>query len=453
MRRGSLWSAHMHTLLFHEAGHFHAALLLREMNPRVDRSVHVYAEAGPDLDRFEALVRGFNSRPLDPTDWDLQVHEGPGPLERLLGERRGELVVVAGRNVTKLATIRRLHDAGLAVLADKPWLVSGDALPDLVRVTAGPPLAMDLMTERQDVAARLQHRVVATPSVFGQFATADGRPSIEFRSVHHLCKTVDGRPLTRPEWYYDVRIQGDGLVDIQSHLVDRAQWLVETAGPSVSGSTGRGSRSNDEAIIDRAQRWTTPVPLELFIESTGASAFPPSMQEEVDDGMLHLACNGRIDYRLRDVTVRQDTRWQARQPPGGGDAHTAIARGVGAVVVVRHGPETDGSPRIHLDPSETPDLAERVSNALPVWQEEFPGLEAIDAETSGKTAIGAGLELVLPPELSTPHETNFTRVLDEFLDHVEGGVWPSDLAERIRQRYTLLARAQEIGAAPEASAR
>lgn len=442
----------MHTLLFQEAGHFHAALLLREMNHRVDRSVHVYAEAGPDLDRFEALVRGFNSRALDPTDWDLHLHEGPAPLERLIAERRGELAVVAGRNATKLATIRRLHDAGLAVLADKPWLVSSDAVADLVRVTAGPPLAMDLMTERQDVAARLQQRVVATESVFGRFATADdGPPAIEFRSVHHLCKTVDGRPLRRPEWYYDVRIQGDGLVDIQSHLVDRAQWLVETTGPSVSGSSGPGSRSSDEAVIDRAQRWTTPVPLELFIESTGASAFPSSMREDVDGGMLHLACNGRIDYRLRGVTVRQDTRWEARQPPGGGDAHTATARGTGATVIVRHGPETGGSPQIHLDPTGTPDLAARVSNAMPAWQEEFPGLEAVVAETSGKAAIGAGLQLVLPTALRTPHETNFARVLDEFLDHVERSVWPSDLAKRIRQRYTLLARAQEIGAAPETS--
>ena len=38
----------MHTLLFYEPGHFHAALTLRSRNHRVARDVHVYAHPGPD---------------------------------------------------------------------------------------------------------------------------------------------------------------------------------------------------------------------------------------------------------------------------------------------------------------------------------------------------------------------------------------------------------------------
>lgn len=437
----------MHTLLFYEVGHFHAALLLRKMNPRVSPVVHVYAEPGPDLDRFRALIDGFNNRATEPTVWDPRMHEGPNPLERLIAERRGELVMVAGRNATKLDAIRHLHGAGLAVLADKPWIMSAASVSDLNAVTAGAPTAMDIMTQRHEVSALLRHRVVATESVFGRFIASGSGPvepefesALEFRSVHHLCKTVDGRPLRRPEWYYDVRVQGDGLVDIQSHLVDQAQWLIEAA-PPADAKMSKGEREG-EPIIDRAERWATPVAPDVYLDSTGADMFPTSLEGDVRDGVLQLACNGRLDYRLRGVAVSQHTTWEARHPPGGGDTHTAIARGKGAIVVVRHGPETSGTTRIHLAPGQIPDLAARVSAALGDWRDEFPGLDTAETDDDG-------VELLIPPTLETPHETNFVAVLDDFLDRVDQGRPSSELAARIRTRYTLLARAHEMAAAAE----
>ena len=47
-------------------------------------------------------------------------------------------------------------------------------------------------------------------------------------------KVVNGAPLRRPPWYYDVGVQGDGLVDVHSHLVDQARLL---ALPSPRGRT------------------------------------------------------------------------------------------------------------------------------------------------------------------------------------------------------------------------
>ncbi len=35
-------------------GHFHVALLLVQHNPRVSRTIHVYAPAGPDVEKFIA---------------------------------------------------------------------------------------------------------------------------------------------------------------------------------------------------------------------------------------------------------------------------------------------------------------------------------------------------------------------------------------------------------------
>ena len=149
------------------------------------------------------------------------------PLARLIDERRGDVVVLAGRNGGKARTIRRLHEAGFHVLADKPWLVEPDDLEDLRRSLDARPLVVEMMTGRHDVTARLMKRVVDTPEVFGAFVT-DG-PAIELESVHHLEKLVDGAPLRRPWWFFDVRVQGMGAVDIPTHLVDQTQWLVDGA--------------------------------------------------------------------------------------------------------------------------------------------------------------------------------------------------------------------------------
>ncbi|HWR88521.1 MAG TPA: hypothetical protein VN277_08890, partial [Acidiferrobacterales bacterium] len=111
-----------HTLLVLDPGHFHAALSLRRMHPRLADDVYVYAEDGPDLEAFLRLVHSFNARASEPTRWRLHVYRGADCLERLVAERRGDVVIVAGRNDTKMRAIARLHAAGFAVLGDKPWL-------------------------------------------------------------------------------------------------------------------------------------------------------------------------------------------------------------------------------------------------------------------------------------------------------------------------------------------
>ena len=333
----------MHTLLFLEPGHFHAALTLRVRSPRVDRSVHFYATPGPERDAFTALVRSFNSRADDPTDWEIEVHESPDPERALVEERRGAVVVLAGRNQPKLGTIARLHATGFHVLADKPWLTDGAALPDLERATAGWPLAMDIMTFRHEVVARLAGRTAATPELFGEFDSSADEPAIDLQSVHHLLKVVNGTPLRRPAWYYDTRVQGDGLVDIQSHMTDQSQWLA---------GDGAGFDYRRDFALEGADRWSTAVPLDLFRASTGRDDFPDALREQVADGVLALACNGEIRYRLRGIPVRQRAEWGQREPDGGGDAHRTTLRGTGATVVARRGPETGFRAELHVAPRD-----------------------------------------------------------------------------------------------------
>ena len=420
----------MHTLLFLEPGHFHAALTLRVRNPRVDRAVHLYATPGPERDAFAALVRSFNSRAEEPTQWDLVVHESADPERALVEERRGAAVVLAGRNQPKLGTIARLHAAGFHVLADKPWLTDCAALPDLERATAVWPLAMDVMTFRHDVVAGLTRRIAASRELFGEPDASPGEPAIDIRSVHHLLKVVNGAPLRRPAWYYDTRVQGDGLVDIQSHMTDQAQWLA---------GDDAGFDYRRDFAIEGAEQWSTPVPLDLFRTSTGLADFPEPLRDRVAGGVLALACNGEIRYRLRGVAVRQRAEWGQREPEGGGDAHGTTLRGTGAKIVARRGPETGFRAELHVAPRAAgPRFDARLDEALSAWGRELPGLS--------RRPSSLGQEIVVPDALHTPHEAHFAMVLDDFLDVLDANEWPSALAARIRSRYTLLARAHESAA-------
>src|SRR5580765_8778752 len=248
----------MHTLLFLDPGHFHAALALRAANPRVADEIVVYAPDGPDLRDFLALIERFNRRPEAPTRWRPTVVSDGDPLARLIDERRGDVVVLAGKNGGKARTIRRLHESGFHVLADKPWLVEPADLEHVRASLAGWPLAAEIMTGRHDLRAQLVKRLVGAPAFFGDFRR-DGA-AIEQESEHCLEKLVDGAPLRRPWWFFDVRVQGSGPVDIPTHVVDQAQWLTD--GDALP------------LVLLSARAWPTPVPAEAFRRITGEPAFP-----------------------------------------------------------------------------------------------------------------------------------------------------------------------------------
>jgi hypothetical protein len=216
------------TLAFYEPGHFHAALTLRISNPRIDNIVHVYAAPSPDRDKFLGLIDCFNTRPESPTAWVVHTHgdgDSESQLNALISDGLATAVVLAGKNDSKMATVARLIDAGIHCLADKPWVVGLDSHPSLEVATAPPPtpaLAMDMMTNKHSVIAKLRKDIVNDSALFGTFkATEDGTPSIEMSSVHHLAKIVNGSLLQRPSWYYDTNVQGNGLVDITSHMIDQ----------------------------------------------------------------------------------------------------------------------------------------------------------------------------------------------------------------------------------------
>jgi len=409
----------MHTLLFLDPGHFHAALTLRVPQARAADDVFVYAREGRELQDFLALVDRFNGRSADPTRWRPIVTMCDDPLARLVGERRGDVVVLAGKNGGKARTIRRLHDAGFHVLADKPWLVEPADLEPVRASLAGWPLAAEIMTGRHDLPARLVKKLVGAPAIFGAFR--DDGPAIEQESVHYLEKLVDGAPLRRPWWFFDVRVQGSGPVDISTHVVDQAQWLVGGDGVPLT--------------LVSARAWWTSVPAEAFRRITGEPEFPQELRSVVSGDGLSYRCNAELVYRIGRVTATASTRWELTSPPGGGDASRNLAHGTRADVRLEQSARTGYRRRVFVEPRTEPAaVAQALRETITGWQAELPGIEIA-------AAGGDAYEVVLPPALDGGHETHFPRVLDEFLTIVDERRWPAALAERVRAKYGLLAEA------------
>jgi predicted dehydrogenase len=425
----------MRRLLFLEPGHFHAALTLRVPHPSLADEIIVYASEGPELSDFLALVARFNRRTEAPTRWRPMAVTSADSLSRLVEERRGDVVVLAGKNGGKARTIRRLHECGFHVLADKPWLVEHDDLPPIQASLATWPLVTEIMTGRHDIATRLLQRLVDTPGVFGHFR-AEG-PALELASIHHLDKLVDGVPLRRPWWFFDVRVQGGGAVDIPTHQVDLTQCLVD----------GSGTAPRSDSRLLSARAWPTPVPAEAFTRITGQPAFPRELERWVDGDTLSYLCNAELSYQVGGVIARSSARWDLAAPPGGGDSSRVMAHGTLADICLEQGAHTGHRRRLAIEPRSDPDgVARALRKTVTHCQAEFPG---VSLEPDG----GHRELLAIPPTLDAGHESHFAQVLDEFLRAIDEHRWPAECARRTRDKYALLAQAAAQVSLPAADRR
>jgi predicted dehydrogenase len=397
-------------LITYDPGHFHAALVQKEAYPGVSPRVHVYAPLGPDLLAHLGRVAAFNARRERPTAWELEVHAGPDPLGRLLSERPGNVVVFSGRNRGKIDAILAAVEAGLNVLADKPWVIEAEDLPKLERALdlarKNGLIAYDVMTERYEVTSILQRELVNDPAVVGTVepGTAD-EPGVFMESVHYLLKTVAGVPNRRPAWFFDVSQQGEGLSDVGTHLVDLVQWILF---PTQSLDAGADLR------VLAARRWPTELSREEFRQVTGESDFPEALAGSVVAGRLAYFCNTQVSYALRGVHVKLNVQWDYVAAPGAGDTHHAVFRGTRALVEVRQGPAERYRPELYVvprRPEERAAVLRALRQKVERLQGPFPGVTVADAES--------GLRVAIPDQHRIGHEAHFAQVTTQFLGYLE----------------------------------
>ena len=418
-----------HTLLVLDPGHFHAALVFRETHPSLSDEFFVYSEGGPDTDRFMDIVKSYNQRESNPTRWKIHLNQGPDALEKLIMERKGEVVVLAGKNHTRMELIERLNGEGFSILADKPWVTTETALPHLnSALNEDRPLTLDIMTERYEISNILQKRLVASKDIFGEVRVdTDGSPSVITESVHHLYKMVNNKPLVRSPWYFDVHIQGEGIIDVSTHLVDLTHWMLFPSEPI--------DYTTDIQLL-AGRRWVTKVPLDKFRKTTLTDRFPDSVMADVAEETLDYFCNGDIQYRVKGVPVHIRVLWNLEIPEGGGDTHYSYIKGTRADLLIRQLPERGFRVELLVIPRDDPEeITDAVKNRLAQWSDTYPGL-AVQKEKDK-------LLIQIPDAFRTTHEEHFYMVRNEFFEYLDTGIQLPEVRSCIASKYTLLAKARE----------
>ena len=374
-----------------DPGHFHAALIQKEAYPGVSNRVAVYAPLSSDLTEHMNRVARFNHRKDNPTAWELDVHASPDFLARFAADRPGNIVVLSGRNRLKIQYIRAALDAGLHVLADKPWIIRIEdlsALEDALALAEKKGLiAYDIMTERYEITSILQRELVNAPSVFGEIAPgSEAEPAVYMESVHHLLKLVAGVPNLRPVWFFDVEEQGEALADVGTHLVDLVQW---TLFPDAALDYHK-----DVNVLD-ANRWPTRMTPEQFKQVTGQPG-----------NALDYYCNTRVTYALRGIHVKFDVLWNWEAPAGGGDTHFAVYKGTKSRVEVRQSAAEKYVPELFVVGDVGKELRAKVAELV----KQYPGIAIEDR--------GGEFRVTIPNEYRVGHEAHFGQVARAFFGYL-----------------------------------
>ena len=398
-----------------DPGHFHAALVQKVSYPQVSKDVYVYAPTGFDVNEHLKRIEGFNTRAENPTSWNEIVYTGDDYLEKMLAEKKGNVMIQAGNNGKKTEYIKKTLEAGINVLSDKPMAIDSrnfKLLEECFDIAKQKNIMLyDIMTERNEITTMLQRELSTIPAVYGeQLKGSPEEPAIVKESVHHLFKLVDNKPLTRPVWYFDVTQQGEGIVDVTTHLVDLVQW--EAFPEQII------DYKKDIELLD-ANRWATAISPEEFKQVTGTDAYPDFLKKDVENDTLKVFCNGDILYKIKGVTAKVSV--------------VASSDAVITRLVIRQGKEQNYQPELFVEAVKGVDLAAYEKDLV-------ASMEKVSAEYPGVTLnkISDSVWLVeIPAKYRVGHEAHFGQVTEHFLEYLKDGKLPDwEVPNMLSKYYT-----------------
>jgi predicted dehydrogenase len=413
-------------LITMDPGHFHAALVQKTMYPQVSPEVHVYAPQGPDYLQHIDRIKAYNARPLNPTNWNEIVYTGPDFFEKMLSDKSGNVVVLSGNNRKKAEYITKSINAGLNVLADKPMIISPEDFPALEAAfkTAGEKgvLLYDIMTERYEVTTILQKLLSQNNNIFGTLTTGSKEePAVTKISVHHFSKVVSGSQVLRPAWYFDIQQQGEGIVDVTTHLVDLIQWECfpeQILNPS------------DIRMIN-AKRWPTLISREEFKGVTGLDDFPGYLEKDVKDGKLNVFANGEMVYQIKGIFAKVSVEWKYQAPSGGGDTHYSVMHGTKCDLIIKQSAEENFLPTLYVKNIKELKMNEFTSElreAVKTLPYDSLQIETVNTST---------FKIIVPEKYRVSHEEHFGQVTTKFLEYLKAGKLPEwEVPGMITKYYT-----------------
>lgn len=418
-----------------DPGHFHAALVQKNMYRQVNPTVAVYAPAGDDLEEHLKKIEAYNTRPDNPTSWKEDIYRGDDFFARMIAEKKGNVMVTAGNNSKKTEYIKGAVDAGINVLADKPMAIDAQNFEILKQAFESAQqnhvLLYDIMTERFEITTILQREFSMLPEVFGTLEKGTPEnPAVTKESVHHFFKYVSGVPLKRPAWFFDVEQQGEGIVDVTTHLVDLVQWECF---PEVILDYTR------DVHIVSAKRWTTDMSREQFTQATAFPEYPDYLKKDIRNDSLCVYSNGEINYTLKGVHARVAVIWNFMPPEGTGDTHYSIMRGTNAGLIIRQGADQGYKPVLYIEPAPHVDAAafeKTLTGNLAKVQAKYPGVELKKLET--------GWEVLVPQEYHNGHEAHFGQVTERYLQYLTDGKLPDWETPNMIAKYYTTTKALEV---------
>jgi predicted dehydrogenase len=396
-----------------DPGHFHAALVQKTMYDGVSRTVYVYAPKGPDVNAHLARIDAYNNRSTRPSHWAEEVYLGKDFFNRMIADKKGNVVVMAGNNHNKTSYIKRSIAAGFSVLGDKPMAIDKQnfgLLKDAFTMAAQKKILLyDIMTERYEITNTLQREFAMIPGIFGQLKKGTpAHPGVEMQSIHYLYKYVSGNVLTRPDWFFDTQQEGEGMQDVGTHLVDLVQWECF---PS------RIIDYKKDIQFNSASHWASNITLSQFNTVTGSKGFPAFLKKDVvRDSVLQVYDNGMVNYKLFGVNVRLTAMWDYKAVSGG-DNQYSVLRGTKANLVVKQGPDENYMPVLYIAPLSNSKTYENTLLAkVRVIAAKYPGVYL--------KKEGNVYEVVIPDAYKDGHEAHFAKVTNSFLDYIKNGDMP-----------------------------
>jgi predicted dehydrogenase len=293
------------------------------------------------------------------------------------------------------------------------------------------------MTERYEITTMLQREFSRQPEVFGELQKGTATdPAITKESIHHYFKYVSGAPIKRPAWFFDVNQQGEGIVDVTTHLVDLVQW--ECFPDQVIDY-------NKDITIHGARRWKTQVTPSQFKKVTQLPNYPDYLRKEVaQDSLLGIYANGEINYEVKGIHAKVSVIWNFQAPEGAGDTHYSVMKGTKANLIIRQGKEQQYKPQLYIEATRGTDdnaFEHDLKKALSNVQAKFPGVEV--------QKNGTAWMVTVPEKYHNGHEAHFGQVMDKYLQYVSAGALPAWEVPNMLAKYYTTTKALAVARQPK----
>jgi len=412
-----------------DPGHFHAALVQKTMYDDVDSVVYVYAPAGNDLQSHLDRINGYNNRLEKPTRWKEEVYSGNDFFEKMIAEKKGNVVVLSGNNEKKADYILKSLQNGFNVYADKPMAIDGaqfEKIKQAFETAQKNNLVLyDIMTERYEITTILQRELSMIPEIFGTLEKGSSEnPAIEMKSEHNFYKYVSGSVVVRPGWFLDASQQGDGIADVTTHLVDLVQW---------ESFPDQNLDYTKDIIVDSAKYWPTVITSSQFKTITKLDTLPTYLKKnKINDTTINVWSNGEINYQVKGVHAKVSVVWEYKTASSN-DTHYSVMRGTKASLIIKQGPAENYKPTLYI---ESPDKNFDPSNAFKKIQSKYPGVEL--------TKSPNGWIVQIPDKYKEGHEEHFARVTENFLEYLKNKNMPAWEVPNMITKYFITTKALEI---------